>query len=428
MGLTDIAAFVSRRIRMQSKRVACLLIVTGFIYTALATPARVITMGRTDAFFMDDISIFTNPANVNVYPNMLLGDLGTIDRDTAQQDDEPEFENLVPKRPYFGGILSYSLNQTTDAGDQFPMLSLGAVLNRYDPMLDYVRPETEAFQMIFSDLGEVDLVDPVGKIDLLVGYALANGGMIGIGGYTAFQQISESGAVQLETKLFQGNLGINWPVAKTMDLEISAGLSRLTANGDTVGAAQAPPDSLVSLADGDLSFRGNVRLFSALTTLNGDFVPQLGVDVIRLDGGDRMIVDVKAGIGINLNIDRGFFWTGIQGLYSEREDNLDNIQELGGRVMFGLERNVIWDWLVWRIGGNKKVVYQLTGEEDGQWIENAESTGGNDDMIGFGMGVNIENRLKVDAVMAEDLFYTWTNLFSGRAHHLFTRLSATYSF
>ena len=46
----------------------------------------------------------------------------------------------------------------------------------------------------------------------------------------------------------------------------------------------------------------------------------------------------------------------------------------------------------------------------------------------LGWGLNIENRLKVDVVMAENMFYTFTNLISGSSHHLTNRITATYSF
>ena len=50
------------------------------------------------------------------------------------------------------------------------------------------------------------------------------------------------------------------------------------------------------------------------------------------------------------------------------------------------------------------------------------------DAVGFGVGINIEEKLKVDATLAEDLPYTFGNLFSGPMHHLVSRISATYSF
>ncbi len=414
---------------MYLKRAACLVLTAGIICASFATKARVISMGRTDNFFMDDISIFRNPANVNVYPNMLLGDLGVYRPVDSLFDEETGEEEWRPKNPYFGGILSYSLNQSAEAGEQYPMLSIGAVFNRYDDMLDYINPGTATYREVFGDdMTGVSVPSPLGKIDVLVGYALKNGGMIGVGGYLAFQEIEEDTlnlAEPLESRLYQGNVGINWPVAKTMNLEISVGVSQLTGVGVETGLIE---DELVTLADDEISFRGDVRLFSALTTLNGDFVPHLGVDVINLYD-NRSILNIIGGIGINLNIDRGFFWSGIEGVYQEDQGGSVEEQELGGRVSFGLERNVIFDWLVWRIGGTKSLIYR-TVDDNGLWVQNPESDATDEDLIGFGMGINIENRLKIDAVVNEDVFYTFTNLFSGgdRLNSIFTRFSATYSF
>ncbi len=411
---------------MYLKKATCLVLTAGIICASFATKARVISMGRTDNFYMDDISIFRNPANVNVFPNMLMGDLGVYRAtDTLAQENYLDRE-WNPINPYFGGILSYSLNQTTEAAEQFPMLSIGAVFNRYDDRLDYINPETERFRKVFPEYADAQLPEPLGKVDLMVGYALKNGGMIGVGGYLAFQEFEADTIDEpLESRLYQGNVGINWPVAKTMNLEISLGTSQLTGLGLVVDAEDGEAEP-VTISDDQISFRGDVRLFSALATLNGDFVPHLGVDVINLEE-NRTLIDVAGGIGINLNIDRGFFWSALEGIY--REDQGIDQQELGGRVSFGLERNIIFDWLVWRIGGTKSLIYQTSSNDDGQWIQNPESTGSDDDLIGFGMGINIENRFKVDAVVNENVFYTFTNLFSGNdLDNIFTRFSATYSF
>lgn len=420
---------------MQVKKVASVILVSGCICMTMATFSRVITMGRMDNFFMDDISIFYNPSNISVYPNMLIGDLGIYKFDrsldvlssyTTTQGDtlwsEPRY-NRDPIRPFFGGILSYSLNQSTEAGDQYPVLSVGAVMNRYDRALDFINPTSKYFK---GRPGSV-MADPVGKMDILLGAALKGGGMVGAGGYFAFQKMdtttSMGQTMTMESKVLKGNIGMNWPITKTMDLEFSLGTTYLTGKGlyqidDTTDAEEE------IVADGDVSVGGDIRLFSALTTLNGDFVPHLGLEVINLKEGQEQIINGELGVGLNLNIDRGLFWMGIEAIMSD----MDSVQEFGGRVSFGLERNIIWDWLVWRIGGTKTLVYQSKGEGEGKWRQNDEANASDEDVIGFGMGINIENRLKVDAVMAEDLFYTFTNLFSGNHHHIFTRFSATYSF
>jgi hypothetical protein len=146
---------------------------------------------------------------------------------------------------------------------------------------------------------------------------------------------------------------------------------------------------------------------------------------------DMQILDINGGLGLNLNIDRGFFWAGLEGLYeseSNTEDSKTLKERFGGRISFGIERNVVWDWLVWRTGGMKTIMYERTGEQSGKWIQNPESDASDEDVLGFGVALNIENRLKVDGVIAEDIFYTFTNLFSGNHHHLMTRISVTYSF
>jgi len=68
------------------------------------------------------------------------------------------------------------------------------------------------------------------------------------------------------------------------------------------------------------------------------------------------------------------------------------------------------------------------GIESKQLQTNPEGDGTVRDHIGFGVGVNIEDRLRVDAVIAEDLPFTFGNIFSGSAHHVVSRISATFSF
>jgi hypothetical protein len=426
------------------------MVLAGWVCSAFATDPRVLTMGRSDDFFMDDISIYRNPANVNVYPNMLLGELGIYKYDPSLDSSKNAAlarYNRDPQRPFFGGILSYSLNQSADAGNQYPMLSIGAVLNRHDAMLDYIDPTSPDYagtdaKGLLNDATHksvLKMLAPVGKIDLLVGYALKNGAMLGVGGYLAFQKSSDAAAVvNYESSLYKVNIGMNWPITKTMDLEVSAGGAQLTGKGKIIDSSRvsnaspwtADPSQDETVADHDLSYRADVRLFSALTVLNGDFVPRFGFDLRNLENDSKQILNVNGGLGINLNIDRGFFWAGLEGLYSSSSVSLSDSswERLGGKVSFGIERNVLWDWFVWRIGGTKALWYEKTGENAGLWGENPEADASDNDLIGFGLGLNIENRLKIDGVVAEDVFYTFSNLFSGNEAHLMTRLAATYSF
>jgi hypothetical protein len=415
------------------KRIVCWLIVTGFVVSCYATDARVLTMGRHDNFFMDDVSIFRNPANINYYPNMLIGSIGVYLPDSA--DTAPSayskmrLRNKDPQMPYGGTILSYSLNQSSEGGNQYPLLSIGAIFNRTDPMLDYLNPKSDLF---FSEFGKLNykMKDPVGKLDLMVGYAFPNGGMVGVGGYFAFQGVKEKN-IKYASNLYKGNIGINWPLAKSMNLEASVNIASLEGKGASLNNNESGYDTARIIADKEFSWKGDIRLFSALTSFNGDFVPHLGIEKINLFKGKYSLTDVAGGLGININIDKGFFWAALEGLYESEESKVrgDSLKSsIGGRVSAGLERNIIWDWLVWRIGVNKKIMYVTDSDDNGYWAQNPEANGSDFDFFSFGWGLNIDNRFKVDAVIAEDVFYTFTNLVSGSMHHLTNRITATYSF
>jgi hypothetical protein len=410
------------------KKIACWVILAGWFVGSYATDARVFTMGGHDNFFMDDYSIFRNPANINYYPNMLIGSPGvlTTDSDTGQYAALSR-KNKDPQKPYFGPILSYSLNQSSESGTQYPLLSAAIILNRYDDMLDYLNPLSTTYRDAVPTLKNTFMVSPVGKIDFMLGYALQNGVMIGGGGYLAFQKKDTLGE-SLESSLYRGNIGINWPIAKSMNLEISAGITSITGIGRDTTATTS--NTLDTVADHDISVRGDIRLFSAMTSLNGDFVPHFGINYVSLHSYSDL--DVAFGLGLNINIDKGFFWAGLEGLYQAKDFRVRNADSLptgvGGRISAGIERNVLFDWWVWRIGVSKQLMYVSNGNSNGHWEQNPEADGSNHDSFALGWGLNIENRFKVDVVMAEDMFYTWTNLISGAAHHLTNRISATYSF
>jgi hypothetical protein len=435
------------------KKIACMALLAGCFFSSYATDSRVLTMGGNDNFFMDDISIFRNPANINYYPNIILGSLGVYLPDTK---DTAQFAamgriNKDPQKPFGGTILSYSLNQSSETGNQYPLLSVGAVLNRWDPLLNYFDTSSNDFKAAMGSNAKRAIVAPVGKIDLMLGYALRNGAMIGIGTYLAFQK-EKIENFNYESNLYKGNIGVNWPIAKSMNLEVSFGVASITekamtlygieynpatVRNDTTWFARDPietgSDTNEVIADNNLSFKGDIRLFSALTSLNGDFVPHFSLERISLKGVD--ISNYALGLGVNINIDKGFFWCGLEGLVEEKnfsrfnaKINNDVSTGIGGRLGAGIERNVVWDWLVLRIGVSKKLLYVNEGQDNGHWEQNPEADGSDGDFAAVGVGLNIENRFRIDGVVAEDIFYTFTNLISAPQHHLMNRISLTYSF
>jgi hypothetical protein len=409
------------------KRVLLWVLAAGCWMSIYATDARVIAMGRHDDFFMDEVSIFKNPANISIYPNMVYGSYGVyrpLSGDTSHL-------NRDPVDPFFGAIVSYSLNQNSENRNQYPMFSIGAVFNRHDEMLDYITKGTDKY---LGGAGD-SLVAPTGKADILLGYALKNGGMIGIGGYFAMQSATVNDTVFYETSLYKGNIGVNWPVAKSTNLEasINGGILRAKGNGSPTTTYYKPD----IFANNDWFIKGDLRLFSALSMLNGDFVPHVSVQRVHLYQDVVTLDDIAAGLGLNINIDKGFFWAALEGLYKDYSyawatPNDSVMTGIGGRVSFGIERSIWWDWFVIRVGGQKTLLYSTTNtnsdaQKIGRWEENAPSDASDNDLVALGFGLNVENRLRIDVVAAEDVPYTFAFV-SGPSHHLFTRVSATYSF
>ncbi len=407
------------------------ILAAGCVVGSYATDARVAIMGRDDAFYRDVHNVFKNPASIGFYPNVAYGSYGVyIPRanEVGSTSGITRF-NRDPDKPFFGAIVS---NRPEEGGKT---VSFGAVFNRYDRMKNYILPiYPEVLSAILPDTAHtIDIKPPLGKVDLMGSMTTAGGMTIGLGAYFAHQKITdEKNNVDYQSGIYKGTFGLVAPVAEDMDFEASVNYGLLTAKGlYSVGNTNNIDTLGLTIADRDWFGSIDLRLFSGVPALNATFVPQASFQMVNLHDGETRLIDVNAGLGLNLNIDRGFFFAGIQGLYSDYNwVNSSDLaeQSIGGRVSFGVERNLVWDWFVIRVGGQKILKYATQGKNVGQWIENPESDASDQDLVGLGFGLNIENRLRIDVVAAEDIVYTFTNLFSGPQHHLFKRVSATYSF
>ncbi len=400
----------------------------------MATDARIETMGGQQHFFKDDQSIYFNPATIAGYDKMLIGSFGIYNEDLSDstKDANNQQYNTDAAKPHFGGTVSFGATE-----EKKSKFSIGAVFNRYDPILRYVTSDDIHYIGDPKNANEAVFIDTVaGKIDVITGYTFNSGFTVGIGAYAAFQSQKEDNVDVAQTSAIKGTFGVSGPVADGIELEASVGVTALTLKG----YEENNPNVKVSSADNDIALSIDVRAFTDMSKINGSFVPHIQANIINHHGDERLL-EFNGGIGFNSFIDRGFFYGSFEGIYEDDSraifSNYTSVTDgekfastgtrnrIGGRVAIGIERNVLTDWLVWRVGAQKLVAYEklAEGEVASYWVENSE-----DDHVSFGMGVNIENRLKVDAVVAEDLIYTFSNLFSGNSHHFSTKISATFSF
>jgi hypothetical protein len=429
------------------KKALAVILAAGFAVGSYATDARVAVMGRqgTPYFYRDEVSVFINPADMSLYPNLIYGSFGWMSPDA--ESENWKFKNTQPNDPLFGGMISYGFSDEENG----PMLSIGAFVNRKDYLLERLIDAGGRG----ARAGQLDnnLVNPLGKLDLMLGYDIGNGLALGLGFYTAYQCERAGDFAKNKTALFKGTAGINYNIEQGLDLEASVNAGSTSAMWMRDSLAYVETNRTI-VSNGDYFLRGDVRFFSAVPAINGSFVPQVSLEYITLnsikheqkvnsDGSvdvkpvnnEVNMTDLAGGIGINMNIDRGFFWTGLQGVYTQitGSDGNDK-QSIGARLSFGIERNIVWDWFLIRVGGQKEFRLMTQGDNS-EWYENpgpdrftSAADGTDSDLVGLGFGINIDNRLRIDFVASEDLPYTFTNLITGSSHHLFNRVSATYRF
>ncbi|HSQ42405.1 MAG TPA: hypothetical protein VLM37_09020, partial [Fibrobacteraceae bacterium] len=366
--------------------------------------------------------------------------------------------NLDPQNPWFGGIFSLALGQE-DSRD--PRLSIAGALNRRDESLFKYLPDSV---VVYKDDGRKSypVPTPVTNFDGFLGGTFPNGNAIGAHIYIAHQD----GAVEdsiLDYKVNSGafasilkfDVGVNWQLSTDVDGEFTGGIARV----------QYGPEDHKFFDSDLLSVFASGRLFSTWSLVNGEIVPAASYHFIQAPGIDEK--ELVAGMGVNVAMDRGFFWLGADYLYDmTRAHNYltdsstgvviyadngtsgqwDVKESWGGRISFGIERNIWWDWFVIRVGGSKVIKYvscdkssntstpsDLTADgyvslcpEDGNYFyTNPSGDGTWDDNVGFGIGINVEEKLKIDFTMAEDMLYR--NPFQGEGR-LMSRISASYSF
>jgi len=411
------------------------LAVASTAIAVMATDARIETMGGNQHFIKDDQSIYVNPATIADYDKMLMGSFGVYKENAADSLNYSNQQfNRDAARPYFGGTMSWG--ETEESKSKF---TIGAVLNRYDAALRFITPGHIDFvgnpKSQNSSAKTVFLDTLVGKIDVVTGYTLNNGLTVGLGGYLAFQSEQENNVDKAMTRLAKGTIGINGPIGSSNTvLDASVGLMAITLDGydSTINSKK------VSSAHNDIGVSIDLRAFAPMPDINGDFVPHIQANILNHHDSETRL-DFNGGVGFNSYIDRGFMWGAFEGVYESDSytefekyatlpaavDSTGKRSRIGGRVTFGIERNVLTDWLVWRVGASKMLAYEKLdeGNVSSYWVENPE-----DDHVSFGMGVNIENRFKVDAVVSENLLYTFSNLFSGSSHHFSSKISATFAF
>ena len=198
-------------------------------------------------------------------------------------------------------------------------------------------------------------------------------------------------------------------------------------------------DTSLIIANNDFFYRAQARVLPLFPASRATLFPRLSFQHVNLYAGEVALNQASAGLGVNVNIRKGFFWAGLEGLYDRNSYFSDSTKTaVGGKVSFGIERTLWWNWFIIRVGGQKVWTYNTTQyspnapisnkSATSQWYENPSSDGSDSDLVGLGFGINVENRLRIDCVASEDMLYTLANVLNSPERYIVSRISATYSF
>jgi len=130
---------------------------------------------------------------------MLLGSLGVYNADSTLD----AVQNKDPQRAIWEELFYPThLNQSSEAGNHIRSFLLELFLTGTITCSIILIREAPLFQNALGS--NIDLAAPVGKIDLMLGYAMPNGAMIGIGGYFAFQSETDPNSlINMESNLYK---------------------------------------------------------------------------------------------------------------------------------------------------------------------------------------------------------------------------------
>lgn len=416
---------------------------------AFATSARVESMGKHATYFQDDANIWLNPANANLYPNYLLGELGVMHggKDTSKSSNPfgaMQRYNSDPTGTWFGAIFAKSLGKDETQTGRYPQVLIGGAFNRDDEWLSYMPSAVKI--NLKSDLGPAtsdtkiyNVSDYAVKWDGILGFASDSGNLFGLKTYFAYQD-TVNGKLSVQSVVNTYTLGANIPFGSSLSLEANGTIGFLsTTIEDGLGDNTKKP--MKYKTDLSPSIGADARMFIDASPWPLVVVPAASFRMVNAPS--RTFSKFRVGSGANVSLDRGFFWMGVD-YYNSADERFQvatdtvsdsvkaiNIDENGLRVSFGIERNIWTDWFVIRVGG-QKVIKQVDQSGAGMTYSvlttNPEKNNYDSDLVSFGFGVNIEDKFKVDAVMEKDILFTGGSLLGREPDHVLSRISASYSF
>ena len=439
------------------KRILCCILVI-FTANAFATQARVEGMGKRPAFFLDDMTMFDNPANATFYSSALMGELGFYNQNSLNGSHIGKIQD--PLVPWFGALFKFGLS---DKDMRDPQITVGGFFGREHYNFTRFVPRN-----VIVNGETVPIPQSVTNFDAFLAGTMIDGSAVGAHVYVGVQDgkqdhVSNDPALgelvsNAHVSILSMDYGANFLVTNSTSIELTLGIARI----------QYGPSRKTFLDPGLFSFYSQGRIFLDFDFLGGQIVSGYKIAAMEVPGWTEDFYDLN--VGLNVSIPRGFFWIGLDGVrvkeevgtwYKDKDKSgndflvyrepgtkekyfNDRSDRMGGVLSFGVERNVLSNWLILRVGGQKSFIYntctklsstdpenapicstEKVGQKVNYWSTNPYGDGSLDDHVGVGVGFNIDNKLKIDFTVAEDAFFR--NPFRGEGR-IISRISSVYTF
>ncbi len=392
------------------KNMARLIVATLLIMVCLppvyATNARVEAMGGYGGYFDNITNIFSYPTQIADYPNYMLIELGTL----GKTDTGGEEGSSSPADPSMGGIVALS-----DA------LSLGIYFNRYHIITGIVNEnEKNLMSPLKGGMAKIE-----NRLDLLGSLDLGNAS-VGVGVYVG-SGVDNDGTNDKESSILAFNFGGSLDL-QSIEIDGSFSIDTFSITNKTASGDEE--------WESDGFYRWSIRAAVPLSE-NIEIVPEFryqnGSTKYRPANGGTQTQDynnLDLGAGINYRNGESFVTAGLT-YYRYRYENKSvdkSLKTTGFPLLFniGYETKMLTDWLVGRVGVQKRVFGTYKSSSKNTTIEKSLLTS-DDNFLSLGLGIEIDS-FRVDAVIFENNLYSFTGLFSGLESNIVSRVSILYQF
>jgi hypothetical protein len=372
-----------------------------------------------------------------------VGSLGEVAKD-------PNKGTFIQSEQWFGGWIGLDvakghklgLGIAVNSGNDFVKDALEGYTAHPDKQgqVQHTRTSTHNTGISIDTLCIIQnrVLEPIAETDIFAAYGLKG---LNLGIHMFFAENKSTENEILSTRLIKLDLGMVYHLSERISAEAAFGFGNLSADyrwsriwPDKVTTPFPDEDKRRNESPKSIYFqsRGFIKIRKKSAV-----IPLLKFNMVNsLDDYSRTIFG--GGVGIERSLYKGMVWGGAEYLFSsttfknfwetiterkyERTEN--NLQ-----FSFGVEKQIIWEWFMIRVGATKMFAFEKLDQENNEKkMETVDrSFRENSDVVGFGIALIANEALRFDVTASEE--FPYSNALNGQRDGIIvSRISALYKF